>query len=102
GVRVGRRPLEDGGHLVGGERGLDGEQHRRGGGHLGRGEGGALGRAVLLGAAARVALLRAPRVLGGELPRQRGQDRLARSGDVVEDRVAVREGRRRAVLGERA
>ena len=60
------------------------------------------GGAVVLGPAARVALVGAAGELRSQLQRQGREDRLPGRRDVVEDRVTVREVRDRAVLRERA
>ena len=79
--------------MVGSQARLEREQHGGGGGDLRRGKRGAVGAAVLLGPAARVALFQAGRVR----PRQRAWEQrehvLPRRGDVDVDVVPVREAR---------
>ena len=102
GVDVGGRALEQRRHLVGGERRPHRDQQRRRRRHLRRRVRRAVRRAELGRPAERVALVDAGRARRGQRPRQRRDDPDARRGDVVEDRVAVRERRHRAVGGERA
>ena len=100
--RVDRRPLDDRGHLLGTEQRPHAEQVRSGGGGLRRGERRAVGRTELVGRARRVALLLTAGARRGDRARERRQDVLAGSGDVVVDGVAVRESGRAAAPGERA
>ena len=96
GVDVVGRPLEQRHDLLRPQVRPNAENERGRGRYLRRGERRPLGTEVG-GRAARVALIGAGRVVGGERARERREDPLSRCGDVDVEGVAVREGRDGAV-----
>ncbi len=102
GARVVGAPLEQPGDLLGLQRRVLPEEERGGGRDLRRGERRPDRVAELVGPQSEYGRSAHPGRRLDELPRNRREDRVARRGDVVVDRVAVRVVGHRAVLAHGA